>query len=79
MGIMLILCQNGVPGVNLKGHSNSEHCGISMFGIRLCNLNLKKIGWGDLCVSNTSQQSTPVLYFSGLFDLFYSIKTYQTL
>lgn len=58
MGIMLILCQYGVPGVNLKGHSNSElyQCGISMFGIELCILNLKKNGGGGLCVSNTSQQ-----------------------
>lgn len=50
-----------------------------MFGIRLCKLNLKKMGGGgDLRVSYTSKESTPV-FLVGCFIFFYSIKTYQTL
>lgn len=48
MGIMLILSQNVLPGVILKGHSNPElNNGISVYGMRLCSLNLKKGGGGD--------------------------------
>lgn len=79
MGIMLILSQNVLPGVILKGHSNPElNNGISVYGMRLCSLNLKK-GGGIMCIKHSPAITTRLIFFGGLFYRFYSIKTYQKL